>query len=239
MIGAVRNNLRRGVLYPQLAARIVRFRDAFGDQVSRIGLSIRPYDTYWASSYGFAVPRGHQLPDATQIAQLVAQPRRWRDIITEIKQVFPSSQLIVWNHAEFAAYPQALFTTLTGGCTAPNNTDGYSRNRSPSAAELQAISYGRGDTNAAQLPRDHTPWMPFDTVQRFALQSQFQADVDWLQAGADGLATYVTRAAAPAISIKQKTNNLTVMKVIGRMSRELSAPLPTIGGRYGTENTVV
>ncbi|QQA41319.1 hypothetical protein [Pelagovum pacificum] len=207
LIGAARDNLRAGRLYPGLVERLSRLRPAF-DQVSRIGLAVRGYEGYWSSACAFAVARGHRMPDAAALDRLVTQPRRWRHVVTEVAKIFPEAELRVWSFEHGAGRPEWQAGLLTGSPSSGGPTTGApcftpglpgARDRcaaSPRVATLRAVLTDAGLPVTA-LPDGDARWVPFDAEQRRALDALYRDDIAWLRAGADGLAIFEGGPTAP------------------------------------------
>jgi len=201
LIGAARNNLRQERLYPLVDERLLRFRRAFDGHGLRIGLSIRSYDTYWASCYAFAVARGHRLPGAGMLDRLVTQPRRWIDVIRDIARGLPGAEIVVWPFERFADRPGDVLADLTGGlCTTrPGAWDPDPLNPGPRLPQLRRILRERGEGEVARcLPEGDGRWMPFEPGQASVLRAQYREDLAWLMAGADGLARFLNCPAEAA-----------------------------------------
>lgn len=194
MIGATRNNLRARLLYPMVDERLMRFREGFGEACDRIVLSIRAYDAFWASSLAYAVAQGTRLPDAGMLDRLVAQPRRWRDVVRDIAQCFPKAEVLVLPFERFAGRPKTQVEMMTGQRLPSNGFAGLDewRNPSPALPALRRILGYRSDLPADRLlPAGEGRWMPFDTDQRLELTLAYQADLTWLRDGAEGFARFI------------------------------------------------
>lgn len=209
MIGSTRNNLRQGRLYPLPDERLVRFRPAFGKSVRRIGLSIRCYDTFWASSLAYGIVQGFRLPTADDLDRYVTQPRRWRHVIADIAAVFPDAEIIIWPFERFAGQPETQLALLAGNLDLPVPLTGARDWINPSLRcdKLRTILALRGEGTALDLTEKAGRWMPFDDVQRMALRAQYSVDLDWLRRGADGLARFVdavpqAMAAGPDLKLR-------------------------------------
>lgn len=198
IMGTTRNNLRQVRLYPNADERLARFRPGFGTGLRRIGLSIRSYDTFWASCLAFGITQGFRMPLTADLDRYVTQPRRWRDLIRDLAAVFPGVEILVWPFERFASQPDAQLSILTGGI-APDLPLTGARERtnvSPHCEKLRQILTMRGETILGRKLTDRDGrWMPFDEAQRMALRAQYAVDLDWLRAGADGLAQLVEQAA--------------------------------------------
>ncbi len=193
MIGAMRNNLRQERLYPNLAARMDRFRGAFAEKCTRIVLAVRSYDEFWASSLGYAVAAGHSVPMKGQLDRLVTQPRRWRHMVTELSDAFPAAHLVVWPFEAVAGQPEKQLRLMTGTNAAlPLKGARAWHHKGHTDADLRALVAERGENEALPLFTGKAErWMPFDRAQQTALRAQYASDIRWLKNGADGCASFV------------------------------------------------
>lgn len=187
MIGATRRNLRRARLYPGVGARMSRFAHAFDGRISRVVLSIRGQDSWWASSLAYGVARGHGVPGGDELDRLVTVNRHWREVIGDLACALPGVDLVVLPHEVHAGRPEARLRAMTGLTEVPRKAARLWLNRCPDLAALRrAVTARGGDTT--ELPEGEGRWQPFDWAQRLALQEAYADDLFWLSAGADGLA---------------------------------------------------
>ena len=194
MIGSVRNNLHLSRLYPEISQRLLRFHRSFDGTVRRIGISVRSYETYWASCLSYGLGQGHPLPSGDVLDRLVTQPYRWRDVIVEVARLFPGVEIVVWPFERFAGRPEAQLAMLTDGVRIRVPLPGAREwiNPSPRRDKLRMILSMRGEADlCAFVPEGDGRWMPFDADQQDALRTQYRADLAWLRGGADGMARMV------------------------------------------------
>ncbi|MCC5976166.1 MAG: hypothetical protein JJT81_19235 [Rubellimicrobium sp.] len=190
LMGSVRLNLAAGLLYPDLADRVLRLRRALAGPWSRIGLSIRRYDQYWSSALSFALAAGRLPARRALPGALARQPRRWRDVIVDLARVAPEAEILVFPHELFAPRPDQQLSRLIAR-PLPFHPLGLGQrcNRSPDAGQLRAILSMRGKAACALgIPDESRPWMPFTATERQAMALTYAADIDWLAGGAGGLA---------------------------------------------------
>ena len=194
LIGTMRANLRARSLYPESAARMGWICHALPRPPSRIVLSIRPLDTYWASATRFAVSRGAALPDRKAFAQIAAGARSWRSVIEDLAEACPSSQICI---LPFEAYSPSPNLMLRDGCAGPSlpltPETPLHLNKAPTAADLASALAARGETTH-RIPEPGEPWSPFTQSQTDALRERYQDDLFWLAQGADGRAQFIETA---------------------------------------------
>ncbi len=191
MLGSVRQNLRTAGLYPDLHARLTRIAKGLRPHVRRIGLAIRAYDTFWASSLAFGVSLGNPMPGPRDLDALTDQPRRWRHVVGEVASVFPDADLVVWPFERFVSRPEVplfdMVRTLGGSGDLVGLRDW--QNASPRRDKLRRLLAMRGEQQERRaLPEGDGRWMPFDVHQQAELRRDYAADLDWLRRGASGLA---------------------------------------------------
>ena len=191
MIGAPRRNLRSSRLYTGIGERMARFGDAFDGRVTRVVLSIRSQESYWASVAAFAVARGHRVPGADDLDRLVTTNRHWREVICDLACALPEAELLILPYEVYGSLPERKLTLMTGLANPPRTHARDWLNRSPSLARLRQILRDRGADPAELLPAGDGRWYPFDMEQTMALREAYADDLFWLRAGADGMATLI------------------------------------------------
>lgn len=179
MLGTTRENLRMSELYCGVGERLSRYSHGFGGRISDVVLNIRSLEMYWASSLGFCLSRGRDVPGRALLDRLVQGPRSWRDVVTDVACAVPDARLWVLPFETFASQPETVLAALTGMDTPKTHAREW-LNRTPRLPELREF--------AADLPDGDGRWQPFDTAQIAVLREQYSDDLMWLTGGADGLA---------------------------------------------------
>ncbi|MFX0541385.1 hypothetical protein ACEWPM_006580 [Roseovarius sp. S4756] len=188
MIGTPRGTLRGLRLYPAIGERMARYETAFGGRITRVAISIRAQDAWWASCIAYAVARGAQVPTSKHLAQIASGGRGWRNVITDLSCAVPEAEVMVMPHEIFAARPEARLKALTGHCGVPQAHAREWLNRAPDLPGLRRLIFERGG-DPAILPAGQGAWQPFSGEERADLREAYLDDLYWLRAGADGLAT--------------------------------------------------
>ncbi len=203
ILGSVRNNLRTAFLYPRLAERLARFSRAFGGSTHRIGLAIRLYEDYWASSLAFVIPKGRAAPSNSDLDCLVEQPGGWRRVISDIAEAFPTAQVSVWEFDRLIERPQAQFRVLT---RAKGHIRPLAEKHNPSAPreELRELLRLRGEHEAANaISAGNGRNMLFAGHHIQALQARYQEDLAWLRAKSPMRMSFVDKATPDAFATTQ------------------------------------
>jgi len=159
---------------------------AFDHRISRILLTIRAQDLWWSSVSAYAVGRGMNVPSAQTFDQIAGGRRTWRDVITDLACAVPDTEILVTPFETIAGQPDALLTQAHGAKAPPDPANRW-LNRAPDLPKLRAVLAERGGP-AAALPDATGRWNPFTRAQVAALQENYEDDLFWLMAGADGLA---------------------------------------------------
>ncbi len=171
MMGTIRVNMNAASLYPQATPRLARFAAAFGETCDQIVMSIRSYDSYWASCFAFAASVGMPADRCPDMNDAASDPRGWRDVIRDVAAQFPRVPLHVAVFEDAADSNQLLLAQL-----AQHSVD---------AQDLSPMP-GRCNVSAAGTTPAFTP------KTRQLLRDRYTADLDWLHGGADGIATLIT-----------------------------------------------
>lgn len=171
MIGTLRANMRNQSLYGELTPRLSRFSKAFGQACDRIILSIRCYETYWASSIGFAQSTGYPTLGASEIARIGNQPRRWNHVIRDIHELFPKAEILVLPYETFRDDAPEMLDLATGN--------------------YKLSECMKNNTRRCEIGKKAES-SPFDTVTQHKLRRRYAKDLAWLADGAEGMARLLT-----------------------------------------------
>jgi len=190
LIGPLRSNLRCASLYPEIGMRMARLQAAFGGRITQVAVQIRALDSYWTSALAFGVSRGIACPDADMRARITTSSRQWQDVITELAFALPGVPMMVTSFEQMVQSPDMVAAQITGQLAPPMPTQGIWTNRMMAASRLRSCLLDAGFTPADPLFDQDGGWQPFSATQRRTLRTQTAADLVWLRAGADGLATY-------------------------------------------------
>ena len=224
MIGAPCNNLDTRMLYPGFLPRLSRFKSAFAGHVTHIGLSIRSYDSYWASLLSFAVLRGYPMPDAQQVAALAEQPNSWRQLIAELRNLFPNVALKIQRFEDFANRPDRTLTNLIGPIEQELAFVAAKKNYSRDTVNLRRLLRNKGrEDDANRLPRTRQRWMPFSAQQQSDMQRRYAQDIEWLEQNADPYITYTKKAAIKVPRRPDTGDRHDLIEKMGRNRRERTA----------------
>ncbi len=189
MLGTMRSVLDDRILFGDAALRVHRFAQAFDGHDLTIALGIRSYAAWWRSVLAFRLTRGGPRPSRPLAAKLVAQPRRWRHVVADLAVAVPHARIVVWDHAGMGRRPDALVRSLLD-VDLPFSGAAERLNTGASLDALRAYVDACG-YNPEVIPSDAGDFMPFDADQRAVLGDLYCDDIDWLAAGADGLATFL------------------------------------------------
>lgn len=187
MLGYLRDNRLAGELYPDAGARIAAHAAAFGDRLRVVVLNLRAHDTYWTSALGFGVMRGWGLPGPAVLNRLAGRTRGWREVVSEVAAAAPQARLLVLPFEGFAGRPGAQLAAITGQPAPPD----FARRRLNATPGLDRLCQMLPPAQAARLPAGAGRWAPFSAPQLAALRQRHAADMEWLSAGADGLARLI------------------------------------------------
>ncbi|WP_298430970.1 hypothetical protein [uncultured Jannaschia sp.] len=188
-LGGLRENVLMARLYPTVSGRLARLSLVLPG-IDRVCLCIRSPDSWWSSAFAFLMTRGFAPPDRATLDAIVAARRGWRDVIADLAAALPDARLTVWDYDGLGGHPETAYAHMTGH--AARYADAGRVNASPGLADLRARLRDEGcfETVAGEGDR----FMPFAPAARDRLRTRHAADLAWLRAGADGLATYIEGA---------------------------------------------
>ncbi|MFU1477018.1 hypothetical protein ACM25N_04665 [Roseovarius sp. C7] len=187
MLGSIRHNLRHRQLYPAAGQRLSRYRYAMGGRIDRVMLCIRAPQHYWASAYAFTLMRVGRVPGRTELAQIAAMTRSWRDVIADIACALPETEIIVLPHERLAPYPEARLAALLGQVDVPRRHAREVRNARPSTEALVTRLRDCGVDPGPYAERADGAGL-FHRDERARMAETYTDDLYWLRAGAEGLA---------------------------------------------------
>ncbi len=190
MMGTARHNLRACTLYPAVGERMARLHDAFRAKITRVILSVRSQDHWWASAAAMTVGRGHPVPSAQRREMIAADPRTWRDVITDLACALPDVDIRVLPFEHHMGRPQDILEQVTDH-PAPQDLKNHWLNRAPDLADLRRRMTEQGG-DVSVFPQGQGRWLPFSREQSAQLREAYVDDMHWLIAGADGLAQLIT-----------------------------------------------
>ena len=184
MVGTLRQTLSVAKLYPDTFGRASRLAGAFGGRCTRIGLSIRSYDDWWASAIAFSVAKAGPAPSEALNRALVSQPRRWRHVIGELADAFPDAEVCIWTHEAKAARPEQVARTLLGEALPLLKGTRDWHNAAPTPAALRGHLRDLGESDSGVIDCAGR-FMPFAAAEQRILQAQYAEDIAWLRSGQD------------------------------------------------------
>ncbi len=163
LLGNCGRLLTDATLYSGLRRRLEVLQAALPEAETTILLSVRNYATFFASAWGQRLRGGRHAPfDAPLRDRLMAMPRGWMDVISDIGQAFPAARLIAWPYEWFGDLEETVLATLVG----PGAVNGVPAIKgrplagfsARSVAEIEARLDGTGE-----VPRDvvhdlHRAW---------------------------------------------------------------------------------
>jgi len=114
MIGTCGGIVSAGKLYPQLGTKLGTVAGMLSEHSVRLFISIRCYASFYAAAYGEALRHGNGCSAEAFKRRLDPTSRRWRDVLAEIANLFPSSPIVVWPYENFRQSRAEIFDALAG-----------------------------------------------------------------------------------------------------------------------------
>jgi hypothetical protein len=197
ILGTPRLTLRHRTLYPGLIARLGALPAAWDMDQTRIFLSVRDYAGFFASCHSTVAQQGVWLPfGARERAALARLPRRWPDVVADIRATIPEARVTVWRYEELCATGQAMVEAMTGG-PFEIDMDQSGAMGALSAGAMARIAAASARAGGAPLPRAQVrriwhetagsgPYDPWQAETRQMLSACYEDDCARI-AGMDGV----------------------------------------------------
>lgn len=114
-LGSSRLNIRRGKLYPAMEDRLRCLPESWNSDRLEIFLSIRDYASFFASCHSTIALQGDWMEFGAEKQAAIAElPRRWTDVVREIRAVFPRAEMVIWRYEDLATLGQHVMNDMVG-----------------------------------------------------------------------------------------------------------------------------
>lgn len=194
IIGGLKIALETGLIYPKVENRLVDVVAEFSEDELFILISIRSYETFFSSAYAqICRIQPLQLFD-TYKKKMLGLSRRWPGIVVNIRKMFPSVQVIVWDFENGMAHFEDVLKLVSG---VPELDLGGIDNKhiyqSPSGKAVQILaqeSERLERTERANIIRrypvpEYDKFQPWTQVESDALRTAYAQDLKQLRASKD------------------------------------------------------
>lgn len=178
---------QRELLYPTVYRRMTVWRRLSEQRQTVVYLCIRNYAAFFSGAFVQVIrTKSVVAPDADCLAAIAKMPRRWGDVIRDIRRALPSARLRLWRFEDHQALLPVLLQEKTGLVLQPVKRRPMA---TPSVAAVDAFR---------NAPRKHRPPMEhfakrypingenpkfslWSNAQREALTEMYEADVSALR----------------------------------------------------------
>ena len=180
-----------GALYPSATARLRVLRRLSGMREATVWLSTRDYAAFFAGVHAQSIRDAAAMPlSEAKRARLAALPRRWPDIVADIRKALPGAKIVMWDFADYAA----LYPTLLAQISGREDLRHWARRpmptpRADAMKEMFALAASRpggdvlkGEYAAFAERRDGPPYMPFTEIERKDMSAAYAEDLARLRA---------------------------------------------------------
>jgi len=193
VIGTCEQIVEHGSLYPGVLRKLGHVATMLRGYEVRLFMSLRSYDEFYPAALGEAARGGHYISFTDFSRRLDASGRRWPDVLHDIAQLFPASQLSVWPYELFRQRPLLIMERLVGQTLAERfDLANETIRQSPSDQAMailehigdwaprliggRAVRWAEAIAGFAPAPRPYSPWPEETRDQLRALYvSDFEA----------------------------------------------------------------
>lgn len=203
ILGTMRECRDSCMLYPELQDRLQPYHEAFAE-VDYFVLGIRQTHHWWCSALSYTVKEYAGLPSQQVIDAIVSKRRGWKEVISDIRTMFPDTPLIVREHP-YAT--DTLGSDLAEATNLPALAQLEVEERVSNASATQEVlqqklrERGEGDAGVGSAFKGGV-FDPFSTQQARELAEQYETDRRWLLAAEDDGFRFYPSVITPS-SIKQ------------------------------------
>lgn len=141
---------QRELLYPTAYRRMAIWRRLAAQRETLVYVCVRNYAAFFSSAYVQTIRnKPIHAPDADSLAAIAKMPRRWGDVIGDIRRALPGARLRVWAFEDHFALLPALLQETTG------LTMKAVRRRPMATPSADAIAAFRSKSRRRRKPLDH------------------------------------------------------------------------------------
>lgn len=101
LVGTMRTNMTQSAFYPDVASRLRAYASVLPMVPARVALGVRDYGAVWSSAFHYIPQSGNEAP-SRQAARtaLLDHDRGWPDVIESIYDVWPDTEVYVWQQED-------------------------------------------------------------------------------------------------------------------------------------------
>ncbi len=174
---------QRELLYPTAYRRLTVWRRLAAQRKTVIYLCIRDYAAFFSGAYVQTIrKKSIMAPDQDSLAALARMPRRWGDVIDDVRRAVPGAYLRVWAFEDHFALLPALLQEQTGLDLQPVRRRPMATPSGAAVAEFRRVARRRRrplDQLAKEHPitADNPKFSLWSDTQKASLTEMYEADV--------------------------------------------------------------
>ena len=170
-------------LYPTARRQLKIWRRLAGARGARVYLCVRDYGPFFSGAYVQSIRAAAvHRPSDGDLAALADLPRRWTDVVEDVREALPGARIIAWAFEDYDALKPRLMEMMTGRALDPVRrrpmetpsqaaVDAYREERPATAKRLERLALDH--PISANNPK-FTLWSP---AQQAALSNAYQNDL--------------------------------------------------------------
>lgn len=178
---------QRELLYPTAYRRMTVWRRLAGQRQTVVYLCIRNYAAFFSGAFVQTIRNKSVFaPDTDSLSAIAEMPRRWGDVISDVRRALPEARLRVWAFEDHQALLPTLLHEKTGLVLQPVNRRPMATPSVAAFAAFRNVARKRRpplDQLAKQHPiTDQNPkFSLWSAAQNAALTEMYEADVTTLR----------------------------------------------------------
>lgn len=182
LLGYMGLNIQKAELYPNIPEMMLRLGDKL-ELIDTIYLSVRRQSEYFTSAIAYRSGyENYTLPSEDTLAQIAHAARGWRDVVRELRQIFPGRVRIYIREFRFKLEnpKRQLMNIVDWPFLTETKVNRSKINESKSEAEIRKNLHKNGFLKAADRVMAMNSFMPFTAEEVEAMGKQYDRDISEL-----------------------------------------------------------
>ncbi len=153
-LGLCAEIFERELLYPTTRRRLKVWGRLAAGRETVIYLSVRNYSSFLSGAYVQSIRNSdYFVPDRNSLSALSKMPRRWGDVVADIRAALPNAQIVIWAYEDYALLQQLLTERMTGFRLASVNRRPMATPSVAAVGEFSSLRR-RNDTTSSEITLD-------------------------------------------------------------------------------------
>ncbi len=114
-LGQCAEIFRRELLYATSRRRLTVWGRLAANRKTVVYLSVRNYAHFLSSAYVQSIRNAdYVMPDSESLIAISQMPRRWGNVVEDIRSALPNARILVWAYEDYALLQRSLLERMSG-----------------------------------------------------------------------------------------------------------------------------